>query len=101
MARPTELIHNVIAPISDQGNALLSKSMVYLGVSGSSIGVASGVASVTDSVSTEWLTLAEWGSVCGIVGGLTLAIKSGADIYFARKKDKREQEQHNKDLGGE
>lgn len=101
MSKVTELIHNVITPISDQGNVILSKGIVYLGVSGSSIGVASGVASVTNNVGTEWLTLAEWGSVCGIVGGLTLAIKSGADIYFARKRDKREQEQHNKELGGE
>ena len=97
MSKIANLIHSLITPISDQGNAILSKSMVYLGVSGSSIGVASGVASVTGSVGTEWLTLAEWGSVCGIVGGLTLAVKSGADIYFARKKDKREQEKFDKE----
>lgn len=100
MTKLSEIIHNIITPISDQGNAILSKGIVYFGLSGSSIGVAAGVARVTDNVDTQWLTLAEWGSVCGIVGGLTLAVKSGSDIYFAKKRDKREQELHDKEKAG-
>ncbi len=101
MNRISDIIHHALAAISDQGNAIFSKAAVYIGVSGSSVGVASGIAKSTTDLSTDMLTLAEWGSICGIVGGLTLAVKSGADIYFARKRDKREQEQHDKELKGD
>lgn len=85
-------ILHVLDAISDQGNAILSKTFIYVGVSGSSVGVASGIAKRTTDLSSDMLTLSEWGSVCGIVGGLALAIKSCSDVYFNYKKDKREQQ---------
>lgn len=91
----SKIVKIVLTPISDQGNAALSKAATYLGVSGSSVGIASGVAEATSKTSDPtFLTLAEWGSVCGIVGGITLAIKAMTDIYFAIKKNQREEEVH-------
>jgi len=84
---------NVIHAISDQGNALLSKSVVYVGVGGSSVGVASKLA---ENVSQS--SFSDYGALAGIVGGVSLAIKSLADIYFAYKKNKREQETFEHDM---
>lgn len=94
-------IIGTLQTISDQGNTLISKLFVYAGVSGSSVGVASGFAKTVSDNSSDFLTLTEWGSVCGIVGGLTLAAKSGSDIYFNRKREKREQELHEMKLKGD
>lgn len=93
MNKASGMIQQILTPISDQGNAMFSKVAVYVGVSGSSIGVASGVAK-TSTIDPMWLSLSDWGSICGIAGGITLVLKSGVDIYFARKKDRREEEQH-------
>lgn len=85
--------------ISDQGNAILSKWTLYVGVSGSGIGVADGVAK---AVSENGGSNTDIGLLCGVGGFIVLAVKNLViDVYFARKKDKREQEQHNKELGGE
>lgn len=88
------LKNTILHAISDQGNAILSKSLVYVGVGGSSIGVATKVAEVTDNVPDSLLTSVEWGAAAGIVGGICLIIKTGTDVYFNYQKEKRAREMH-------
>ena len=100
MSKITNALNHAMTAISDQNQTIMNKLVMYVGVSGSSVGVASGIAKNTTELSTSFLTLAEWGSTCGILGGLTLAIKSVFDIYFARRKEKRDQELHEIKLKG-
>lgn len=91
-----DFINNVVVQISDHGNAILSKWTVYLGVSGSGIGVADGVAK---AVSDNGGSGSDIGMLCGVGGFIVLFVKNLiVDVYFARKKDKREQELHDKGL---
>lgn len=85
-----DMMTNFIHAISDQGNTILSKSFVYVGVGGSSVGIADGLGVLTESV-TGNLNI---GALCGIGGFLCLAIKTAVESYFQRKKDKREEELH-------
>lgn len=85
-----DMTTNFIHAISDQGNTILSKSFVYVGVGGSSVGIADGLGFLTDTV-TGGLNI---GALCGIGGFLCLAIKTAVESYFQRKKDKREEELH-------
>ena len=83
--------------MSDHGNVVLSKSLQYFGVGGSSIGIASGISKMNPAVVPDpSLTISDYGAIIGIIGGVTLIVKNGIDIYFTIKKNKRESEQ-NKD----
>ena len=84
-----DTITNFIHAISDQGNTILSKSFVYVGVGGSSVGIADGVTGFLTDSTTGGLNI---GALCGIGGFLCLAIKTAVESYFQRKKDKREEE---------
>lgn len=88
------LKNTMLHAITDQGNAIASKFLIYVGVSGSSVGVASKVAEMTNNVPDSMLTIADWGGIAGIVGGTCLAIKSCADVFFNYQKNKRENELH-------
>lgn len=87
---PRDMMISFTHAISDQGNTILSKSFVYVGVGGSSVGIADGLGILADSV-TGGLNV---GALCGIGGFLCLAIKTAVESYFQRKKDKREEELH-------
>lgn len=95
----TAKLSHAINLISDHGNAAASKFMVYFGVGGSSVGVASGLTQRYAEPEFIWFTLTEWGSVVGIAGGLSLIIKLIVDWYYRRKQDKREQEVHDRKYG--
>ena len=87
---PRDMMISFTHAISDQGNTILSKSFVYVGVGGSSVGIADGLGILTDSVTGGF----NIGALCGIGGFLCLAIKTAVESYFQRKKDKREEELH-------
>ena len=85
-----KILSDIMHEISDSGNALISKGIIYFGVGGSSVGVASRVAEV-EVVASGSLTLADYGAIAGILGGISLVIKACTDIYFSYKKNKREE----------
>jgi hypothetical protein len=87
----TEYTHQIAMSISDHGNIALSKGLQYFGVGGSSVGIASGVAKMNPSEVESVLQLSDYGAIIGIIGGLTLIVKNGVDIYFTIKKNKREE----------
>jgi hypothetical protein len=52
---------------------------------------------VTTAIKTQdptWLTISNTVAIISIVGSLAWMVKIGVDIHFARRKDKREQEEH-------
>lgn len=100
MQNITNLIHKAAITISDHGNVVASKSLQYFGIGGSSVGGATWFASntkggalVVSSAEQGW-GLSDWGAMVGIVGGITLILKNGIDIYFAHKRNKRESDAH-------
>lgn len=94
----TEIIHKAAMTISDHGNAAISKSLQYFGIGGSSIGgatwYASGKSQPVVQAVEEGLALSDWGAIVGIIGGITLILKNGVDMYFAHKRNGREQAAH-------
>ena len=78
-------ILNALHTISDNGNAMLSKFIVYAGVSGSSVGI---VNNVVTSVPND--NYAFWGMVAGVAGGVSLVIKSLSGVYFDYQQSKRD-----------
>lgn len=84
-----DVLHQIAITISDHGNAAISKGLQYFGVVGSSVGGTTWVA--TKGMEPHaGLTLSDWGAIVGIIGGITLIVKNGVDIYFAHQRNKRE-----------
>lgn len=103
MSKLAELTSQTLNAMTDQSNTILSKLLMYVGVSGSSAGIVTGVVQNTQDNALAVLTTASvWtdhvGIICGIGGFSCLAIKTATDVYFSRKKDRREQEVHDKKL---
>lgn len=89
--------HAIIPHLSDSTNGIINK-----------LGIASVLSAGTNAVVTEavtnshptWLTISETVGIVSIVGSGMFVIKLCADVYFARKRDKREQEAHNLKMKG-
>lgn len=106
MSKLAELTSQTLNAMTDQSNTILSKLLMYVGVSGSSAGIVTGVVQNTqDSAAVVASTAGGWtdhvGIICGIGGFTCLAIKTATDVYFTRKKDRREQELHEIKLKGD
>ena len=56
---------------------------------------------VTNAIETQnetWLSISDAVAVVSIVGSVVFIIKLSADFYYARRKDKREQELHDRQM---
>jgi uncharacterized membrane protein YdbT with pleckstrin-like domain len=70
------------------------------------IGIASLTTSGTNAIVTTaletknetWLSISDAVAVVSIVGSVVFIIKLSADFYYARRKDKREQELHDRQM---
>lgn len=92
MSRAAELTHQIISAMSEQSNTLFSKALLYVGVSGSSAGIVTGVVNSADKVANIGGSWSDHvGIACGIGGFTCLAIKTATTVYFERKKNEREQ----------
>lgn len=91
MSRASDYIQHLAVLISDQGNAALSKGIQYTGLVSVGTGGGLSIAKQNSIIESEqMLTLADWGIVISIIGGVTFIIKNVADVYFAYRKSKRE-----------
>jgi len=86
-------ILNALHSISDSGNELLSKFIVYAGVSGSTVGIANNMVTPTATTPDDY---AFWGMIAGVAGGLSLVIKSLSGVYFDYQKEKRNRIEFNR-----
>lgn len=91
-----DYIYDVAHAISNHGNAAIGKSMQYFGIATSSVGIGT-YATKGHEVVQAGMTWSDWGGIVGVVGGITLIIKTGVDIYFNIRKDRREAEAHKRE----
>ena len=54
------------------------------------------VYSVVESQNQSWITLSSAVAVVSFAGSIMFILKIIVDVYYARRKDKREQERHDK-----
>jgi hypothetical protein len=81
-------LHSITPHINEATNGIINK----LGIASVVTGGTSAITS-TAIVSNDptWLTVSNAVAILSIVGSSMFIIKLGVDIYFARKKDKREE----------
>ena len=56
---------------------------------------------VTTALETQnetWLSISDTVAIVSIIGSIVFIIKLSADFYYARRKDKREQELHDRQM---
>jgi hypothetical protein len=96
LSKLNNALHLITPHINEATNGIINK----LGIASVVTGGTSAITS-TAIVSNDpaWLTVSNSVAVLSIVGSSMFIIKLAVDIYFARKKDKREEaEQKRKDL---
>lgn len=77
--------------ISDHGNAALSKGIQWAGLVSVGTGGGLSIAKQQHVIESQaMLTLADWGIIISMIGGATFIIKNLADLYFAYRRDKRD-----------
>ena len=90
-------IHAITPHISDATNGIVNKMGIV------SIAVGGTNAIVTEAVTTQdpgWLTVASTTGVLSSIGAIAFIIKIvvsfAVDMYYLRRKDRREQVEHNR-----
>lgn len=87
-------MRDIFHALSDNGNAIVSKMLIYVGLGGSSVGVTTKAVEMAGRMPEAAFDVAYWGGVSGIIGGVCLVIKTSSDVYFNYQKNKRENELH-------
>ena len=88
--------HSIIPHMSDATSGILNKLGIASVVTGGTNAI------VTTAIQTQdptWLTVSNSVAIFSIVGSAMFIIKLAADIYFASKKDQREQQEHDRKNG--
>jgi high-affinity nickel permease len=89
---------NVFRMMSEHQDPILSGLINKLGIASISIGGASAVSKVAVETKNEaWLTITDVAGIVSIIGGFVFIIKLIVDMYYTRKKDRREENVKNKD----
>ena len=89
----TEAISQMAMTISDHGNALVSKIIHGTGLI--SIGTIGGAKIAEKSGISQGNPLEDWALCISMTGGVLFIVKLCVDIYYSRKRNKREEEAHN------
>ena len=77
--------------LSESSNGIINK----IGIASLTTGGTNAI--VTTALETQnetWLSISDTVAIVSIVGSIVFIIKLSADFYYARRKDKREQELH-------
>jgi hypothetical protein len=88
--------HSITPHMSDATSGIVNKLGIASVVTGGTNAI------VTKAIETQdptWLTVSNSVAMLSIVGSIMFIVKLSTDIYFARKKDKREQQEHDKKNG--
>jgi membrane-bound ClpP family serine protease len=96
LSRLNNGLHLITPHINEATNGIINKLGIASVVTGGTSALTSTAIASNDPA---WLTVSNSVAVLSIVGSSMFIIKLAVDIYFARKKDKREEaEQKRKDL---
>ena len=86
-------IQQIIPHLSESTSGIINKiGIVSLTTGGTN-------AIVTTAIETQnetWLSISDTVAIVSIIGSLVFIVKLSADFYYARRKDHREQELHDK-----
>jgi hypothetical protein len=93
--RLSSALHSITPHISDATNGLLNKIGVASLATGGTNAI---VATAIESQNPTWLTISNAVAIVSIVGSIMFMIKLSADFYYARKRDIREQEAHDRKM---
>ena len=86
-------LHSITPHISEATSGIIAK----LGLASVATGGTSAI--VTKAVITQdaaWLSLSDAVAIASIVGSIMFVVNVSANVYFARKEDKREEEKQDK-----
>ena len=87
--------HQLMMSLSESSSGIINKiGIVSLTTGGTN-------AIVTNAIETQnetWLSISDAVAVVSIIGSIVFIIKLSADFYYARRKDKREQELHDRQM---
>jgi hypothetical protein len=87
--------HQLMISLSESSSGIINKiGIVSLTTGGTN-------AIVTNAIETQnetWLSISDAVAVVSIIGSIVFIIKLSADFYYARRKDKREQELHDRQM---
>lgn len=86
------MVRNIFHMMSEHADPVLSGIINKVGIASISIGGASAVSKIAvESQSETWLTITDVAGIVSIIGGCVFIIKLCVDMYYTRKKDKREE----------
>jgi hypothetical protein len=88
--------HSITPHMSDATSGIVNKLGIASVVTGGTNAI---VAKAIETQDPTWLTVSNSVAMLSIVGSIMFIVKLSTDIYFARKKDKREQQEHDKKNG--
>ena len=92
-----DILVNLLKMISDSGNAIISKSITYFGVSaGIGVGTVQAIAKTTENKLVQECAQAtpEWFMYVPIVAAASLVLKNVSDYHFKRKEFKLKYPNH-------
>ena len=93
LGKLNNVLHAITPHMSDATSGLINKVGIVSVVTGGTNAI---VTTAIESQDPTWLTVSNSVAIFSIVGSAMFIVKLAADIYFARKKDQREQEAHEK-----
>jgi len=93
LGKLSNVLHSVTPHMRDATSGIIDKLGLVSVVTGGTNAI---VTTAIETQSATWLTVSNSVAIFSIVGSAMFIVKLAADIYFARKKDKREQEAHDK-----
>ena len=93
LSKLSSAAHSITPHMSDATSGIVNKLGIASVVTGGTNAI------VTKAIETQnptWLTVSNSVAMLSIVGSIMFIVKLSTDIYFARKKDKREQQEHDR-----
>ena len=92
--RLNNALHSITPHISEATNGIINK----LGIASVATGGTSAI--VTKAVVTQdstWVSLSDVVAIASVVGSVMFVVNVSANVYFARKKDQREEAKHKRE----
>jgi hypothetical protein len=85
----------IIMSLSESSSGIINKIGIVSLTTGGTNAI---VTTALETKNETWLSISDAVAVVSIVGSVVFIIKLSADFYYARRKDKREQELHDRQM---
>jgi hypothetical protein len=85
----------IMMSLSESSSGIINKIGIVSLTTGGTNAI---VTTALETKNETWLSISDAVAVVSIVGSVVFIIKLSADFYYARRKDKREQELHDRQM---